>query len=240
MPSWLYAAQEMRCMALYLSGREHQAPRALEATVRTVAGHADEETWVLGLQALIAADQGRWDDAVELDRQIREKTTHPENLPPILAHALVLAYRDDPGLGDCLEEAEHDIREFFSPAEWRMILAAVTFAGIALRRDDMAAAERWTAEAEAILKRYPDAGMLRGRTKQLRKALEERRMAEPLTDAERRVLDLLPTQLTGGQIATRLFLTRNTVKSHMGHIYRKLGVSSRTAAVETARGLGLL
>ena len=121
-----------------------------------------------------------------------------------------------------------------------MILAATTFAGIALRRDDMAAAERWTAEAEAILRRYPDAGMLRGRTKQLRKALEERRMAEPLTDAERRILDLLPTQLTGGQIATRLFLTRNTVKSHMGHIYRKLGVSSRTAAVETARGLGLL
>ena len=80
-----------------------------------------------------------------------------------------------------------------------MILAAVTFAGIALRRDDVATAERWTAEAEAILKRYPDAGMLRGRTKQLRKALEERRMAEPLTDAERRVLDLLPTQLTGGR-----------------------------------------
>ena len=40
---------------------------------------------------------------------------------------------------------------FFSPAEWRMILSAVTFAGIALRRDDVATAERWTAEAEAIL-----------------------------------------------------------------------------------------
>ena len=229
-------------MALYLSGHLHRAQRALDETARTVAGHVEEEIWVLGLLALIAADQGRWDDTVELDRQIREKTTHPaENLPPILAHALALAHCDDTDLGDCLEESERNIREFFSPTEWRMILSAATvFAGIALRRDDVATAERWTAEAETILTRYPDAGILRGSTKQLRKALEERRMAEPLTDAERRVLDLLPTQLTAEGIANHLFLTRNTVKSHMGHIYRKLGVSSRTAAVETARRLGLL
>jgi ATP/maltotriose-dependent transcriptional regulator MalT len=41
-------------------------------------------------------------------------------------------------------------------------------------------------------------------------------------------------------MANRLFLTRNTVKSHTSHIYRKLGVTSRTDAVETARRLGLL
>ena len=117
-----------------------------------------------------------------------------------------------------------------------MLLSAVAFAGIALRRDDVATAERWTAEAERILRRYPDAGILRGRTKQLRKALEERRMAEPLTAAERRVLDLLPTQLTAAQMATRLFLTRNTVKSHTSHIYRKLG-TTRTTRSE-ARGPG--
>ena len=239
-PSWLCVAQELRSMALYLLGRVHHAQRALETTARTAASHAEEESWILGLQTLIAADQGRWDDAVELDRQTREKTAHPENLPPILAHALVLAHRDDPGLDDRLDEAERDIRDFCSPVEWRMLLSAVTFAGIALRRDDLANAERWTAEAEGILRRYPDAGMLRGRTKQLRQALEERRMAEPFTAAERRVLDLLPTQLTAAQMATRLFLTRNTVKSHTSHIYRKLGVTSRTDAVETARRLGLL
>jgi LuxR family maltose regulon positive regulatory protein len=65
-------------------------------------------------------------------------------------------------------------------------------------------------------------------------------MAEPLTDAERRVLDLLPTQLTAAQMAARLFLTTNTVRTHLSHIYRKLGVTTRTAAVETARSLGLL
>ena len=60
------------------------------------------------------------------------------------------------------------------------------------------------------------------------------------TEAERRVLDLLPTQLTAPQIAARLFVTTSTVKTHMRHIYLKLGVTTRTAAVERGRELGLL
>ena len=238
--AWLMYAQKMRCMALYLSGRVRHAVRALEEATLTAAGDPDEESWVLGLQTVIATDQGRWDDAVELDRQAHQKPLERGQLPVILAHALVLAHRDDPGLADYLDEAERDAREFFSPTEWRMILAATVFAGIALRRDDVATAERWTAEAEQILAHYPDAGVLRGRTTRLRKALEERRMAEPLTAAERRVLDLLPTQLTARQMAARLFLSENTVKSHMSHIYRKLGATTRTGAVDRARKLGLL
>ncbi len=82
--------------------------------------------------------------------------------------------------------------------------------------------------------------MLRRRAKRLREALEERRLADPLTAAERRVLDLLPTQLTAPQIAAQLFITTNTVKSHMKHLYTKLGVKTRTDAVERSRELRLL
>ena len=66
-----------------------------------------------------------------------------------------------------------------------------------LARGEAAEAERWAAKAEEVLARTPTSGCCRGRTKRLREALEERRMAEPLTAAERRVLDLLPTQLDG-------------------------------------------
>ena len=59
------------------------------------------------------------------------------------------------------------------------------------------------------------------------------------TDAELRVLQLLPT--TGyAQIAATLYISRNTVKSHLRSIYQKLGVSSRSAAIERAVELRLL
>jgi LuxR family maltose regulon positive regulatory protein len=63
---------------------------------------------------------------------------------------------------------------------------------------------------------------------------------EPLTEREREVLRLLPSRLTLGEIAAELFVSRNTLKFHMRAIYRKLGVDSRAAAVQAARGLLLL
>jgi len=88
--------------------------------------------------------------------------------------------------------------------------------------------------------RYPDAGVLRRRAERLRGAVERARVAEPLTPAERRVLELLPTYLTEQQMAAQLFVTRNTVKSHLKSVYRKLEVPSRAAAVQRARDAGLL
>ena len=63
--------------------------------------------------------------------------------------------------------------------------------------------------------------------------------AAPLTEAECKVLQYLPTHFSIPQVAERLHLSRHTVKSHTVSIYRKLGVSSRPAAVELARTLGL-
>ena len=62
----------------------------------------------------------------------------------------------------------------------------------------------------------------------------------PLTPAELRLLPYLQTHLTIREIAERLFVSRNTVNSEVGSIYRKLGVSSRNDAVEHATAIGLL
>ena len=61
-----------------------------------------------------------------------------------------------------------------------------------------------------------------------------------LTTAELRVLQLLPTHLSIGEIADRLYVSRNTVKSQTIAIYRKLGTSSRSGAVEIAVAAGLV
>jgi LuxR family maltose regulon positive regulatory protein len=61
-----------------------------------------------------------------------------------------------------------------------------------------------------------------------------------LTPAELRVLQFLPTHLTFPEIAERVYVSPNTVKSQAQAVYRKLAVSSRREAVERARGAGLL
>jgi DNA-binding CsgD family transcriptional regulator len=64
--------------------------------------------------------------------------------------------------------------------------------------------------------------------------------AASLTDAELRVLQLLSTHLTFREIGTRLYLSRNTIKTQAISIYRKFSVSSRSAAIDRAAELGLL
>jgi LuxR family maltose regulon positive regulatory protein len=64
-------------------------------------------------------------------------------------------------------------------------------------------------------------------------------LAEPLTPAELRVLKLLPTS-TYLQMAEVLYVSRNTVKTHLRSIYQKLGVESRPLAIERAVELRLL
>jgi LuxR family maltose regulon positive regulatory protein len=69
---------------------------------------------------------------------------------------------------------------------------------------------------------------------------EPRSLREPLSPAETRVLRYLPTNLTGPDIADQLYLSVNTIQTHMRHIYAKLGAHRRQQAVERARALGLL
>ena len=61
-----------------------------------------------------------------------------------------------------------------------------------------------------------------------------------LTESELRVLRFLPSNLSAPEIASELYLSTSTVKTHMLHIYTKLGAHRRTEAVERARELGLL
>ncbi|MGA0442947.1 MAG: response regulator transcription factor, partial [Candidatus Nanopelagicaceae bacterium] len=61
-----------------------------------------------------------------------------------------------------------------------------------------------------------------------------------LTARELEVLEILPTGDTVTQIATRLFVSEATVKSHLAAIYRKLKVANRVKAINAARLAGLL
>lgn len=65
-------------------------------------------------------------------------------------------------------------------------------------------------------------------------------LAEQLTDRELEILAYLPTRMTNIELAARCYVSPNTIKTHMAHIYRKLAVPNRNSAVARAQDLGLL
>ena len=66
------------------------------------------------------------------------------------------------------------------------------------------------------------------------------RLVEPLTDRELEILSYLPSRLTNSEMARRCYVSVNTIKTHMSHIYRKLNVANRNAAIDRAQEIGLL
>jgi LuxR family maltose regulon positive regulatory protein len=62
----------------------------------------------------------------------------------------------------------------------------------------------------------------------------------PLTDHEKRILIFLANGVSNKEMASRLFVSENTVKFHLKHIYAKLGATSRIQAIACARELGLV
>jgi LuxR family transcriptional regulator, maltose regulon positive regulatory protein len=65
-------------------------------------------------------------------------------------------------------------------------------------------------------------------------------LLEPLSERELAVLRFLPTMLSNAEIGAEMFVSPNTVKTHLKHIYRKLDVADRREAVRRARELHLL
>ena len=66
------------------------------------------------------------------------------------------------------------------------------------------------------------------------------RLIDPLTERELAVLIYLPTRLSNAEIAAEMYVSVNTLKTHLRNVYRKLDVADRDAAVARAGGLGLL
>ena len=90
----------------------------------------------------------------------------------------------------------------------------------------------------------PTSAPSRDQASQLRSHLDQVRGevvgAAPLTTAELRLVPLLATHLTFREMGQRLYLSQHTVKTQALSIYRKLGVSSRSQAVQRVQEIGLL
>src|SRR5262249_5366974 len=100
-------------------------------------------------------------------------------------------------------------------------------------------------EIDEILAHRPSLGVVQGRAARLRRDLDAGRpmsgdRASQLTAAELRLLPPPARHPSFREIAERLSISRNTVKTQAIAVYRKLNVSSRSQAVARARELGIL
>ena len=65
-------------------------------------------------------------------------------------------------------------------------------------------------------------------------------MIEPLSEREREVLQHASDMLSSAEIASQMYISANTVKTHLRNAYRKLAATHRSEAVRRARQLGLI
>jgi LuxR family maltose regulon positive regulatory protein len=128
---------------------------------------------------------------------------------------------------------------------WYAAQTRLELARVHLELRDAAGATTLLSEVGDVLRHRPDLGVLPARAHELRGEIAaigdpDDNWASSLTAAELRLLPLLTTHLSFREIAERLYVSRNTVKTQAISVYRKLGVSSRSDAIRRATELGLV
>jgi LuxR family transcriptional regulator, maltose regulon positive regulatory protein len=249
---FLWMAQAALGHALYLSGQPAEARPPLEELLgrASVAEQPDAITIGLAVLSLIEGDEGHdRTAAARASRAAALAEAHGLGGEPLcgIVHTAVgrslLLYgkpvEAEEQLGRALELLGIDSM-LVQRAHALLLLASVRQA-----RGDLPGARAMAARAHELIERFADPGMLPALLEQTVRALgsaPRRRVevAASLSERELAVLRLLPTRLSNREIGHQLYVSVNTVRTHVQAIYRKLEVTTRAQAVANARQLGLL
>lgn len=224
---------------------------AIATTLAPHMGQTDNpwlRSWELAALALCAADAGELAVAEQQAREAVEIMVGNGGETAVEAHIAYIALAEALRRRGRFEEAYDQVANALR-ATARMhgsvfhATALVFQAQTDLTCGRRRTARRRAAAARAIVDAHPDTGTVARRLARIEAALDDRAAvatdSDP-TDAERRVLALLPSDLTRDQIAARLALSPSTVKTHMWRLFRRLDATTRAEAVDRARERGLL
>lgn len=252
---WHTMASLLHGVSLLLTGFVKEAELALESAVCfSGEGQRPGAAFALAQLSLIAADREDWAAAATFVKESQgmvEAGGLQENVTSLLTYAaaaqLALHTGDAQQASENLRRALQLFREPSPNAfPWLGAQAAILLGTILLELGDVPAAAEQAQEANRRLALLGASVALHLRYSKLLSALQRARIRSAamddtgLTPAEARILQLLPTHLSLNEIANELIISRNTVKSHIASIYRKLGSVNRTAAVQEAQERGLL
>jgi LuxR family maltose regulon positive regulatory protein len=244
----------MQGVARVLSGDLDGGDAALEdaASVAEKVGADEDLALALCERALVAFERGEWDRAEIVSNQahaaLRRARREESYAAPLVAAAqarAVLHRGDLAAVRQHLVSAQR-LRPLLTYALPHLaIQGRIELVRVYVALADLPGARTLMREIDDLLRRRPEMGTLVGQAGTLRAQLSKESSASgpaasALTAAELRLLPMLSTHMSIPEIAGELFLSRNTIKSEVNSIYRKLGASSRSQAVTRSRELGLL
>jgi LuxR family maltose regulon positive regulatory protein len=243
---WRDLALLLLGVAQTLEGDFARARAALDEAVQLSGGETATGCFALAFLALVKLREGDEEDALRHAQRAHAVVERPgmrNYMPSIATYSMmahVLCRRGDlQGAARACDRVNDLLPRVTEAYWWLMIETRILVAPVlaALGRDDEAALR--LGEAQRLLAEHNDAGKLPARhTETLQKLHLHKPHPQPspdLSDAERRVLRLLASDLSLREIGRELFLSMNTVRTHRRAIYRKLGVASRADAVKAAR-----
>ncbi|HEX6680827.1 MAG TPA: LuxR C-terminal-related transcriptional regulator [Gaiellaceae bacterium] len=251
--TWRPSALLVEGAAAILLGQNAKAESILEEAALEAERLGSTETRVvaLGERSLLAAARGDYHEAEAIALEacdLLEETELSDYSTSALAFAASARAMLRHGLWDKAREqltlAEDLLPTLTYALPWLAVQARVELGQACVTLRDHDGARRMLEGAHEVLAVKPKLGTLAVAIDELADAID----AMPangnggnsgLTAAELRLLPLLSTHLSFREIGERLFVSRNTIKTQAISVYRKLGVSSRSEAIERATELGL-
>jgi LuxR family maltose regulon positive regulatory protein len=217
----------------------------------TAADRVPPRLMALSMLSLAEAGQGHRFRALQLATEagaLARETGLVETWPgALVAGALAVAHELQGSLPEAERHAVHSLRLHSDVSVAGEAWALMVLARIRQARGRLPEATESWQRAREVVESMEDPGELPQLIAEVGQKIEDRRLKVALeapselpSEAESAVLQLLSTDLTLRQIASELYVSMNTVKTHTRSLYRKLGVSSRQDAVATALALGIL
>jgi LuxR family maltose regulon positive regulatory protein len=239
---------------LYLSGRVDDARVALERALHSPLAPRHPLT-ILGVLTLLVRIWLAKDELGRADALISEAfrilaanglSDHRTAEGVHVAHAEVLLSQGHAEQAEAiLAERVEPYLETMRAWPFSYVRALLVLASARNARGHVLAAAGLLDEASEVLALCEDPGILPTLVGKARGAVksptrQRAKLSQGLSEGELRVLRLLPTDLNQREIGRELYLTMNTIKTHVQGIYTKLNVTSREAAVTKAREFGLI
>jgi LuxR family transcriptional regulator, maltose regulon positive regulatory protein len=248
-------------VALLARGVSHELVGAIDRAAEDFAASVEiglargnfEDVFVAHAQlALLVARRGAWDEASKHARAAQALVEehglgdYSTSALPHVVSARIALHEGRPDDARAALARAHRLRPLLDYGiPWLTVQVGLELVRVHLALGEAAAARTVLTETDRVIELRPDLGSLVADAQELRDRVAATEgpagaWAMSLTGAEMRLLPYLATHLTFPEIASRLFISRNTVKTEAVSIYRKLTASSRSEAIERAIEVGLL